>query len=176
MPNKWLWDWRFNRTRVRGTINSHDHLVVMKTLNNDGISGESVDMRKVMTSFLDTTKTRGMVVTASDAGPDENALTADGDKTFDVEWNESLQQWVTKNEQRSNEKNPWLIYDRSVQKTENRTDGTTPTYWIAWHEDPAQRYRVAWVHQLDDGQIMDAWLTLDRSKKWNISSRTWENI
>lgn len=45
----------------------------------------------------------------------------------------------------------------------------------AWTTDPTQRQRLVWIHELNDGTVVDAWLNMDHTKKWNSSSRTWEN-
>jgi len=48
--------------------------------------------------------------------------------------------------------------------------------WVTWNAEEAQRKRVVWVHKLDDGRIIDAWLSFDHSQKWNSQNRAWETI
>ncbi len=46
----------------------------------------------------------------------------------------------------------------------------------AWNADGTVGERVVWVHQLQDGRIVDAWLSIDQTKKWNPQTQLWETL
>jgi len=85
--------------------------------------------------------------------------------TYDARWDSTLNSWVNDAQH--------LILNRAQQ-----TDGMSgnDSYWVTWHEDPAQREKVIWIESLPDGRRIDAWLNMDLTKKWNSQTRTWETL
>ncbi len=155
------------------TYSPHLHYEAIDTL-----MATTMDFRKLILSMRGPEGDR-MSVTAADAGPDQDASTPDGDRTFDVDWNEQEQRWVTIDEHNPNGSAPWLMYDRSVQEDEDRADGTTPAYWVAWHTDPQKRERVVWVLAKEEGyeQGIARWRSVeDYSKVWDPTSRDWIDV
>jgi len=49
---------------------------------------------------------------------------------------------------------------------------------FAWEDGKTieQMERVMWVHNLPDGRAVDAWVSLDQSRKWNITTRSWDAL
>lgn len=90
-----------------------------------------------------------------------------------------------------------MVYNRSQQQ--NGAEGNE-SYWLAWNADGSyyledghrvaenlayawkagvpleQMERVVWMHQLPDGRVVDGWLSVDLSRKWNSQTQTWETL
>lgn len=63
-----------------------------------------------------------------------------------------------------------------VRETHN---GDAVNMVYAWEQGKTinEMVKVIWVHQLNDGRIVDAWLPVDDySKKWNPSTQAWSNL
>ena len=119
---------------------------------------QSIDIRKLLT---DAHGMNLQSVTATDGGIDRNLNTPNDGETLAVKWNEGVNAWTNLAK--------GLIYDRLAQQS-----GVSDAAWTAWHDDPGQRARVFWIHQLPDSRIVDGWLKGDYSQKWNSHTRQWE--
>jgi murein DD-endopeptidase MepM/ murein hydrolase activator NlpD len=142
-------------------IYSHLHFeVFIGSLNN-----RAIDLRRLLTENF------AMSVTACDAGEDNDQTTYGDNQDFPVVWDQSVGAFVTS----ESGNNPHLILDRSEQMTDVSAKESR-CHWMAYADDPNERKRVVWVHDLPNGHVVNAWLSTDYSQKWNPESRTWESL
>lgn len=133
-------DAQFGEVGTVGSGANNHHMHMSGHLDNPSSVG--IDLRRILVDEFD------LVVKAADAGPDNNQENFDDNITLIVEWNNSLQAFITATQ--SNGVNPNLILDRSPQ-LDSVPAHESNQYWIANSDNPNERRRVVWKVAAEEG-------------------------
>lgn len=134
-----------------------DHLHQKNSILRNG-EWVSIDGRKVIERLA-------FQIFAFDSGLDQLPYTESNNKGIEVVWNDDddVKGFVPKDGTK-------IIYDRSELVTRSGED--VPSFWIAWHVDPAQRERIAWDFREDfwpwykcDASKSDGWARNEDNKR-----------
>jgi hypothetical protein len=106
--------------------------------------------------------------------PIPTVVEVSGKGTYNVTFDSGVQQWV-------NQTDKVVAHIASIEE-KDATGNVVRTYgqvqMLAWEAGKPvdQLQKVIWVHQLTDNRIVDAWLSLDQSKKWNSQTQQWDTL